>query len=52
MLEELSMIGRDEACTRLVLDTAATNLEARQFYTRCGLTDAVAGFIKPLETAQ
>ena len=48
LLTELSAIGVDEYCGRLVLDTAATNLNARRFYKREGLADAVIGFVKPL----
>ncbi len=49
LLAELSSIARDEYCGRLVLDTAATNVDARRFYKREGLIDAVIGFVKPLE---
>ncbi|MDQ8730639.1 GNAT family N-acetyltransferase [Bradyrhizobium sp. LHD-71] len=49
LLKELSSIGVDEYCRRLVLDTAATNTNARRFYKREGLIDAVIGFVKPLE---
>ncbi|HEY4251400.1 MAG TPA: GNAT family N-acetyltransferase [Roseomonas sp.] len=49
LLQELSAIGVDEYCRRLVLDTAATNTNARRFYKREGLVDAVIGFVKPLE---
>ncbi len=48
LLTELSAIGIDEYCGRLVLDTAATNESARRFYKREGLIDAVIGFVKPL----
>ena len=48
LLTELSVIGKDEACRRLVLDTAAANIDARRFYTREGLLDVVIGFVKPL----
>ena len=48
LLTELSAIGVDEYCGRLVLDTAATNADARRFYKRAGLIDAVIGFVKPL----
>lgn len=51
LLKELSTIGVDEYCGRLVLDTAATNENARRFYKREGLTDAVIGFVKQLERA-
>lgn len=49
LLKELSAIGVDEYCGRLVLDTAASNEQAHRFYKREGLTDAVVGFVKPLE---
>ena len=49
LLRELSSIGVDEYCRRLVLDTAATNTNARRFYKREGLLDAAIGFMKPLE---
>lgn len=49
LLTELSAIGVDEYCGRLVLDTAATNERARHFYKREGLIDAIVGFVKPLE---
>ena len=49
LLRELSSIGVDEYCRRLVLDTAATNTNARRFYKREGLLDAVIGFVKLLE---
>lgn len=48
LLKELSVIAADEYCRCLVLDTAATNENARRFYKREGLTDAVIGFVKPL----
>ncbi|POR51937.1 hypothetical protein CYD53_106221 [Bosea psychrotolerans] len=48
LLAELSAIGVDEYCGRLVLDTAATNENARRFYKQEGLVDAIVGFIKPL----
>jgi ribosomal protein S18 acetylase RimI-like enzyme len=48
LLTELSAIGVDEYCSRLVLDTAATNENARRFYKREGLIDAAIGFVKPL----
>lgn len=51
MLAELSSIGEDEFCNRLVLDTAATNKDARRYYKREGLLDAIVGFIKPLEVS-
>ena len=41
LLLELSSIGVDEYCRRLVLDTAATKANARRFYKREGLIDAV-----------
>ncbi|MFC3127214.1 GNAT family N-acetyltransferase [Pseudoroseomonas globiformis] len=50
LLAELSAIGRDEFCRRLVLDTAAGNIEAQRFYKREGMTDLAIGFIKPLGT--
>ncbi|MGN6764386.1 MAG: GNAT family N-acetyltransferase [Rhizobiaceae bacterium] len=49
LLKELSAIGIDQFCHRLVLDTAATNTNARRFYKREGLLDVVIGFVKPLE---
>jgi len=48
LLTELSAIGRDDGCRRLVLDTAAANVNARRFYKREGLLDVVIGFVKPL----
>jgi ribosomal protein S18 acetylase RimI-like enzyme len=48
LLKELSAIGVDQGCQRLVLDTAAANKHARRFYKREGLIDAVVGFVKPL----
>ncbi|TCK19764.1 acetyltransferase (GNAT) family protein [Ancylobacter aquaticus] len=48
LLRELTAIGVDEYCGRLVLDTAATNENARRFYKREGLADAVIGFVKLL----
>lgn len=48
LLTELTAIGVDEYCNRLVLDTAATNENARRFYKREGLLDVVIGFVKPL----
>jgi len=48
LLTELSAIGLDKGCQRLVLDTAAANTDARRFYKREGLIDAVVGFVKPL----
>jgi ribosomal protein S18 acetylase RimI-like enzyme len=49
LLNELSAIGIDEYCRRLVLDTAAANTKARRFYKREGLVEAIVGFLKPLE---
>jgi ribosomal protein S18 acetylase RimI-like enzyme len=51
LLQELSAIGRQRDCRRLVLDTAAANTKARRFYKREGLHDVVIGFIKPLGPA-
>lgn len=51
LLTELSTIANDEYCKCLVLDTAATNENARRFYKREGLIDAVIGFVKPLGSA-
>lgn len=51
LLQELSAIGVDQYCQRLVLDAAATNTNAHRFYRREGLIDAVLGFVKPLEVA-
>lgn len=48
LLKELSAIGVNENCQRLVLDTAAVNTNARRFYKREGLIDAIVGFVKPL----
>ncbi|RIV89723.1 GNAT family N-acetyltransferase [Aurantiacibacter xanthus] len=48
LLAELSVIGGDEFCARLVLDTAAENESARRFYKREGLVDIAIGFVKPL----
>jgi ribosomal protein S18 acetylase RimI-like enzyme len=52
LLKELSRIGIEEGCRRLVLDTAAANEKARRFYRREGLQDIVVGFVKPLAVAQ
>ncbi|MET4201675.1 GNAT family N-acetyltransferase [Bradyrhizobium sp. LA6.12] len=49
LLKELAHIGTKEHCSRLVLDTAATNANARRFYTRAGLLDVAVGFVKQLE---
>lgn len=51
LLKELTKIGNDEKCTRLVLDTAVTNTDARRFYGREGLHNHIAGFVKPLNEA-
>jgi len=51
LLQELSLVGVDEYCHRLVLDTAAANANARRFYKREGLIDSVIGFVKPLNRA-
>ncbi|HVE09946.1 MAG TPA: GNAT family N-acetyltransferase [Paraburkholderia sp.] len=48
LLTELSALGAHEHCSRLVLDTAAANTNARRFYKREGLFDLAVGFIKPL----
>ena len=45
---KIVVIGIDEYCDRLAHDTAATNTNARRFYKREGLVDAVIGFVKPL----
>jgi ribosomal protein S18 acetylase RimI-like enzyme len=52
LLKELSTIAFNENCRRLVLDTAATNTNARRFYKREGLIDAIVGFMKPLEEVE
>ncbi|WP_369796938.1 GNAT family N-acetyltransferase [Cupriavidus sp. WS] len=49
LLRELSGIGVEECCQRLVLDTVATNISARRFYIREGLTEAIVGFVMQLE---
>jgi ribosomal protein S18 acetylase RimI-like enzyme len=49
LLKELSTIGRDKNCRRLVLDTAVANANARRFYKREGLIDPIVGFMKPLK---
>lgn len=49
LLQELSAIGLEECCRRLVLDADATNAVARRFYQREGLIDALVGFVKPLD---
>ncbi|WP_460903998.1 GNAT family N-acetyltransferase [Paraburkholderia jirisanensis] len=49
LLTELSSLGANEHCSRLVLDTAAANAGARRFYRREGLFDLAIGFIKPLD---
>ncbi len=51
LLEELQGIGRLADCHYMVLDTAATNTDARRFYQREGLMDLAVGFIKPLNDA-
>jgi ribosomal protein S18 acetylase RimI-like enzyme len=48
LLKELSMIGVNQNCRRLVLDTAAANTNARRFYAREGLLGVIVGFMKPL----
>ncbi|MFC0401683.1 GNAT family N-acetyltransferase [Paraburkholderia rhizosphaerae] len=48
LLTELTSVAINENCRRLVLDTAAVNANARRFYKREGLIDAVVGFVKPL----
>jgi ribosomal protein S18 acetylase RimI-like enzyme len=52
LLRELSRIGTEEKCQRLVLDTAAANENARRFYKREGLQDIVVGFVKPLAVSK
>lgn len=39
MLAELSSIAEDESCSRFILDTAATNMDARRYYIREELQD-------------
>lgn len=51
LLEKLQETGRREDCQYMVLDTAATNTQARRFYQREGLMDLAVGFIKPLNEA-
>ncbi len=51
LLKEVSRIGNESQCHRLVLDTAAANTSARRFYKREGLLDIVVGFVKPLEAS-
>jgi ribosomal protein S18 acetylase RimI-like enzyme len=51
LLKEVSKIGVEAQCQRLVLDTAAANTSARRFYKREGLLDVVVGFVKPLEAS-
>lgn len=48
LLTELTNIGKRHQCDRLVLDTLATNTQARRFYQREGLNDAIVGFYKTL----
>lgn len=48
LLNELQSCGRAEGCGYLVLDTAATNIEARRFYEREGLKNLALGYLKPL----
>ncbi|WP_050418945.1 GNAT family N-acetyltransferase [Bradyrhizobium tropiciagri] len=48
LLGELTKIGKAEGCRRLVLDTAATNIQAQRFYKREGLMDTIVGFVKAL----
>jgi len=50
LLRELERIAAAEGCERLVLDTAIANLAARRFYTREGMEERIAGFIKPIGT--
>lgn len=50
LLRELERIAEAEGCERLVLDTAMANLGARRFYTREGMEERIAGFIKPIGT--
>jgi hypothetical protein len=44
---KIVVICIDEYCDRLVLDTAATNTNARRFDKREGLVDAVIVSVKP-----
>jgi ribosomal protein S18 acetylase RimI-like enzyme len=48
LLKELASIALAQGSNRLVLDTAATNTEARRFYQREGFLDGIVGFFKPL----
>lgn len=49
LLKELTDIATEDSCSRLVLDTATTNVNARRFYAREGLRDVGVGFVKPLQ---
>lgn len=49
LLQKLSEIGEEELCARIVLDTAATNTDARRFCRREGMSDVIVGFVKPLK---
>lgn len=49
LLRELTEIGVEECCQRLVVDSDATNIAARRFYINEGLTDATVGFVMLLE---
>lgn len=51
MLRKLERIAEAEGCEYLVLDTAIANLGARRFYTRAGMEERIAGFIKPIGAA-
>jgi hypothetical protein len=44
---KIVVLGIDEYCDRLVLDTAATKTNARRFAKREGPVDNVIGFVKP-----
>jgi hypothetical protein len=45
---KIVVFGIDEYCDRRVLDTAATNTDARRFDKREGLVDNEIGFVRPL----
>lgn len=51
LIKELSVIGLDEFCTRLVLESILSTNECR-FYNREGLTHTTTGYIKPLISSE
>jgi ribosomal protein S18 acetylase RimI-like enzyme len=52
LLAKLAEEGRALGCSRLVLDTATTNIAAQRFYTRQGLRNQSLGFSSSLSSAK